>query len=240
MTQDTTFILVPGAGGAAIYWKYLVPHLEAAGFEAIAVELPGADDTKGLEDYCDLIVERIGDRKDVVLVAQSLGGFTAPLVASRVRAVHGIVFVNAMIPNPNETSGAWWGNTGSEEARAEAAKRGGYSPKFDLHVYFLHDVPEDIAREVEGDARPQTKKIFGDRAAFERWPEVPIRVLIGEDDRFFPHDFQHRVARERLGDAASIVDVPGGHLTALSHPKELAGELIAFARQLQRSGTPGG
>lgn len=51
-----------------------------------------------------------GDRQDVVLVAQSLGAFTAPLVCARA-PVRMLIFVNAMIPLPGETPGAWWGNT---------------------------------------------------------------------------------------------------------------------------------
>ena len=227
--MKTTFILIPGAGGAAIYWNRVIPLLKNAGFDAVAVELPADDDTKGFDDYCALVVEAIGTRKDVIVVAQSLGGFTAPLVAQRAPVVRGIAFVNAMIPKPRETAGAWWGNTGSEDARNEAAKRGGWSPKFDLHDYFLHDVPEDIAREIERESRPQTKTIFGEAPAFERWPDIAMRVFVGKDDRFFPHDFQHRVAKDRLGGAVSIVDVPGGHLVALSHPKELADGLRAFA-----------
>ena len=49
---------------------------------------------------------------------------------------------------------------------------------------------------------------------------MPIRVLTARDDRMFPAGFQQRVARDRLGVEAELV--PGGHLTPLSHPMELA------------------
>jgi pimeloyl-ACP methyl ester carboxylesterase len=48
-------------------------------------------------------------------------------------------------------------------------------------------------------------------------------VLAGQDDRFFPLDFQRRVARERLD--TGVTEVPGGHLAALSRPAELADQL---------------
>jgi pimeloyl-ACP methyl ester carboxylesterase len=51
-------------------------------------------------------------------------------------------------------------------------------------------------------------------------------VIAGRDDRFFPAEFQHRLARERLG--VEAVEIPGGHLAALSHPAELADRLEAF------------
>jgi hypothetical protein len=39
---------------------------------------------------------------------------------------------------------------------------------------------------------------------------VPTTVLAGRDDRFFPIDFQRRVAHERLG----LGETPDGHLNA--------------------------
>ena len=69
---------------------------------------------------------------------------------------------------------------------------------------------------------------------------MPLRVIVGKDDRFFPRDFQHRVAKERLGADVTIEDVRGGHLVALSNPEGLAERLVSLARQLQRSATPGG
>ena len=51
-----------------------------AGHEAIAVDLPGGDETAGLTRYTELVVDAIGSRTEVVLVAGSLGSFTAPLV----------------------------------------------------------------------------------------------------------------------------------------------------------------
>jgi hypothetical protein len=51
-----------------------VPLLREARHEAIAVDLPGDDETAGLPEYTSLVTGAIGGRDDVVLVAQSLGG----------------------------------------------------------------------------------------------------------------------------------------------------------------------
>ena len=137
------FVLVPGAGGMAWYWHRVVPLVRAAGHEPIAIDLPGDDRHAGLAAYADTVARAIGERSDVILVAQSLAGFTAPLACARPTA-RMIVFVNAMIPKPGETNGAWWGATGAVEAREQAAARGGYATDFDLGTYFLHDVPQDV------------------------------------------------------------------------------------------------
>ena len=221
----STFVLVPGAGGAGWYFSRLVPLLELAGHEAIAIDLPGDDGRAGLREYADIVQVAIGERTNVVLVAQSLGGFTAAVLAQRV-ALEAIVLVNAMIPNPGETAAAWWGNTDSMAARIETAKLNGYSPEFDLETYFLHDVDPGVAALGQPYQRTETDTVFDAPCAFTTWPEVPIHVVAGTDDRFFPVEFQQRVARQRLGIEADVL--PGGHLLALSQPAALAEYLVAL------------
>jgi hypothetical protein len=223
-----TYILIPGAGGVAWFWHRVVPLLQAAGHEAIAVDLPGDDPTAGLPEYASLVEAAIssrGSRGSVVLVAMSLGGFTAPLVAKKV-PVSAIVLVNAMIPRPGETPGAWWDNTGWSDARVAAAKQGGYGQDVDLAVYFLHDVPPDVAATGEPHQRPEADVAFGSVCDFDGWPPVAIRAVAGADDRFFPVVFQQALARDRLGIEADVL--PGGHLIALAHPAELANYLLAL------------
>jgi pimeloyl-ACP methyl ester carboxylesterase len=221
------FVLVPGAGGMASYWRCVAPVLRAAGHEPIAVDLPGGDRRAGLAAYADIVVRAIGERDDVVLVAQSLAGFTAPLACARAPA-RMIVFVNAMIAKPGETAGAWWAATGAVEARTKAAERGGYAREFDVETYFLHDVPQDVLRAGPQLPRAEAEIVFAEPCRFERWPEIPIHVLAGRDDRFFPVAFQRRVALERLG--REVEELPGGHLVALSNPQGLADRLLALER----------
>jgi hypothetical protein len=220
----TTFALIPGAGGTAWYWHRITPLLAAAGHQAVAVDLPSDDETAGLPEYASTVLAAIGNARDVVLVAQSLGGFTAPLVAEKI-GVRGIVFVNAMIPVPGETPGTWWAATGWEQARASAAERGGYGTDLDLAVYFLHDVPPEVAAAGEPYQRPEADVVFGSVCDFGSWPAVPIRAVAGADDRFFPAAFQRGLARDRLGIEADVL--PGGHLIALSQPGRLAAYLLA-------------
>jgi hypothetical protein len=220
-----TFVLIPGAGGTAWYWHRVVPLLQAAGHEAIAVDLPGDDPAAGLPEYARLVEGAIGSRSNVVLVAMSLGGFTAPLVAAKI-PVSAMVFVNAMLPRPGETPGAWWDDTGWSDARVAAAERGDYPADFDLAVYFLHDVPPEVAAAGEPYQRPEADAVFGSVCDFTGWPPVPVRAVAGADDRFFPVGFQQALARGRLGVEADVL--PGGHLIALARPTELASYLLAL------------
>jgi pimeloyl-ACP methyl ester carboxylesterase len=219
----TTFVLIPGAGGVAWYWHRVAPLLEDARHEAIPVDLPGDDERAALPEYTDLVLDAIGDREGIVLVAQSLGAFTAAPVAAQTKPER-LVFVNAMIPSPGERPGEWWDNTGSEPARKAAAERNGYSPEFDLDTYFLHDVPPEVAADGAPHQREEADAVFGSVCDFEAWPQVPLHAVAGRSDRFFPVGFQRRLARDRLGIEADVL--PGGHLIALSQPAALADYLL--------------
>jgi pimeloyl-ACP methyl ester carboxylesterase len=228
--QSFSFILIPGAGGSAWYWHLVTPKLAEHGHEAVAVGLPAADDHAGLPEYAAAVVRAIGNRdaKQVVLVAQSLAGFTLPLVCKKVHVAM-LVLVNAMIPKSGETPGEWWRNTGYGEAKRQQNLRDGRGADapFDPHIDFFHDVPQPVIDKALAQGEPrQSDSVFGSRCDFKTWPAVPTRVLIGRDDRFFPAEFQRRVARERLGISAD--EMPGGHLVALSQPTELSERLNAY------------
>ena len=223
----STFVLVPGAGGMGWYWHRLVPELERLGHEAIAVDIREDDPRLGLEDYADAVVAAVGDHRDVVLVGQSMGAFTVPVVAGRV-PVELIVLLNPMVPLPGETPGEWWEATGQPQARELNDRLNGRTGDFDERVHFLHDVPPEVIAAGAGEQRAPSDTPFGQPCGIDRWPDVPTRVLVGRDDRFFPADFQRRVVRARLG--LGIDEIPGGHLVALSNPIGLATWLDGFAR----------
>ncbi|RJS47021.1 alpha/beta fold hydrolase [Nocardioides cavernaquae] len=218
------FVLIPGATGRAWYWHLVAPRLEAAGHRVISVELPADDDTKGLTDYAQAVIDAAGTTTRPVVVAASLGGFTAPLVAGPLDTTT-IILVNAMVPLPGEMADDWWGDTGMEKARIARARRLGYPVEFELDAYFLHDVDPDVIATADPKA-DQSDRPMRDPCAFETWPARVIAIA-GRDDRFFPLEFQQDLARTRLG--VEPIVVPGGHLVALSHPEELTAAILKAA-----------
>ncbi len=151
-----------------------------------------------------------------MLVAQSMGGFTAPLVCQRV-PIELLILVNAMVPRPGETGEEWWTATGWKDEVGEV----------DMVDAFFHDVPEDVKAVAMSEEPPQSWTPFQEPWPLETWPEVRTRFVQGRDDRCFPLEFQRRVVRERLG--IDLDEVPGGHLVALSRPVELVDRLEALA-----------
>jgi pimeloyl-ACP methyl ester carboxylesterase len=223
----STFVLVPGAGGSGWELSVLAARLVERGHRAVPVDLPAADESAGLHEYADAIVAavpRVPSGDPVVLVAQSFGGFSAPLAAARLPVAE-LVLLNAMVPRPGETFSAWWSATGQGEAAAAAARRDGRPETFDMVEDFFHDVPADLRAEAFARGEPtQAERPLTEPWPLDAWPAVPTRVLAGADDRMFPPDFQARVACERLGLPTTVV--PGGHLAPLSFPDELANALL--------------
>jgi len=224
----STYALIPGGGGDPWEWHRLVAELAARGHEALPIRLPADDDSAGWTDYADAVVDALGDRRDIILVAESMGGFTAPIVSTR-RPVELLVLLNAMIPVPGETFNTWWSNTDSGSARREYHASIGLEPTEadDDAVIYYHDVPAELSAEAQAWTwQDQSMTPLDEPWPLSAWPDVPTRVLAGRHDRMFPLEFQRRIARERLG--LDVDEIDGGHMVALSKPAELADRLEAY------------
>lgn len=228
----TTLVLLPGAGGDSWYWHLVASRLRAHGHQVLTPDLPAADDDAGLREYADAVTGAIGEAGPVVLVAQSMSAFVAPLLCDR-EDVRLIVLVAPMIPAPGESPGEWWAGTGQTAARRRQDELEGRDPDapFDVVATFMHDVPSGVVAEAFARGEPrQSDRPFADPWPLPAWPRVPTRVVACRHDRLFPLEFMRRHAHERLGTAPEVIDA--GHLPALSRPDELAGLLDNYVRSL--------
>lgn len=212
-----TYVLIHGAGDGGWYWHLTEVALRARGHDVVAPDLP-ADESAGLSAYADTVVDEIGNRGELVVVGQSFGAFTAPLVCERV-ATDLLVLVAGMIPSPGEPPDDWWANTGYGSEVA--------APDDDPVAAYYHDVPPELAAEaLRRERNHPSAKAGREPWPLTAWPDVPTRVLLGRDDRLFPLEFLGRVTRERLGITSD--EIEGGHCPALGHPQELAERLEAY------------
>ncbi len=209
-----TFVLIHGAGDVGWYWHLVEAELRARGHDAVAPDLPCDDDSAGLSEYADAVLDAIGDHADLIVVAQSFGGFTAPLVCDRA-AVDLLVLVAPMIPLPGEAPNEYWAKTGYEQEIRDEVE--------DPTALFYHDVPPELASEALRRSRAQSEARMNEPSPLEAWPDVPTRILLCREDRLFPATYIRRVARERLDITPDEID--GGHCVALSRPNELVDRL---------------
>jgi hypothetical protein len=215
-----TYVLIHGAGDVASSWELVAAELRQRGHDVVAVDLPSEDESAGLSEYADTVVDAVGDRTELVVVAHSLGGYTAPLVCERL-PVDLLVLVTAMIPSPGERGADWWHNTGHAQALRDLN-----GDEDDEIALFLQDVPPDLAAEALAQARDQADAPLLEPWPLAAWPDVPTRYLLFRDDRWHPAEWTRRMVRERLGIEADEMD--GGHCPFLSRPRELAERLEAY------------
>src|SRR5918992_1479903 len=137
-SSKATYVLIHGAADIGWYWHLVERELRRRGHEVVVMALPVDDDSAGLSAYTDVVVEAIGDRDNLVLVAQSFGGYVAPLVCDRL-PVTLLVLVAGMVPSPGESAEAMFANTGyAKEEHGDPS---------DLVGTFYQDVEPTLAAE---------------------------------------------------------------------------------------------
>ncbi len=224
-TRARTFLLLHGAASSGWYWHLVEGILQEAGHDTVAPDLPADDPDADLAAYVAAAVRAGDGRSGTVVVAQSMAGIIAPVVAERIEADR-IVLLAAMIPKPGERGHDWWTNTGQAAAQQACFDELGLD-RADLDhpdVVYGHDIPADLWAESGRRTRDQSGRPFDDPCPLNGWPAIPTQVIAARDDRLFPLEFQRRVARSRLG--IDVETIPGGHLPALSQPEAVADVLL--------------
>lgn len=226
-----TYVLIHGAGDVGWYWHLVDRELRTRGHSVVVMDLPVDDDAAALSDYADVVVEAIGDRReDLIVVAQSYGGYVAPLVCDRVPA-RLMVLVAAMIPSPGESADQMLVTTRfSEAARSET------DDADELEVFY-HDVPRALAEEALSKGRRQSESTSAEPFPLAAWPDVPTAVIVCRHDRLFPAAWLRQVVLNRLGTEPHEID--SGHTPALSHPAELTDLLERLRVETMRVGPAG-
>jgi pimeloyl-ACP methyl ester carboxylesterase len=215
-----TYALIHGAGDVGWYWHLVEAELRKRGHEAISMDLPVEDDSAGLLEYAQVVVTAIGDRRNPLVVAQSFGGYVAPIVCDRVAAGL-IVLIAGMVPSPGESAQEMLANTGYRpEPRKDTS---------DIETFY-HDVPPALAREAMARGRRQSETPGKQPWPLAAWPKVPTRFLLCRNDRLFPAAWVRDLVSDRLGITPDEID--SGHTPALSRPLELAERLEAYRAAL--------
>jgi pimeloyl-ACP methyl ester carboxylesterase len=216
----STYALIHGAGDVGWYWHLVAAELQKQGQDVVVMDLPVEDDSAGLSEYADVVVDAIGGRSDVLVVAQSFGGYVAPIVCERIQA-RLLVLVASVIASPDESWNEMFANT-KYQPEPQAAS--------DELSIFYHDVPPELAKEALSRGRPQSETPSRQPWPLAAWPRVPTRFVLCRNDRLFPAAWLRRVVKERLGIEPDEID--SGHTPALSRPRELAEQLEAYRHAL--------
>jgi hypothetical protein len=230
----TTFALVHGAFHGAWCWDLVRPELESRGHHTAVMDLPCDDPAAGNARYAEVVVEAIRDAgDDVIVVGHSLAGLALPLVAAA-RPVVRIVFLNAFIPIPGRPFSDQFGEEGifppAPESTWPITREDGlmtWPPERVIPVLYP-DCPADLASWAAARLRPQSRTPHSEVCPLVEWPAVPSSYVLSREDGAVGPDWSRRAARERLGVTAG--ELPGGHMSMICHPQELAEELDRIAK----------
>jgi pimeloyl-ACP methyl ester carboxylesterase len=197
----TTFGLVHGVCAGAWSWDLLTPHLEEAGHDVVAIDLPCEDPKASFSDYARVVDSALPPATDdIVLVGHSTGGFTIPLVAAR-RPLREVVYLCGTIPVPGQSvaeRGVDWGVV--EPAEWQIYNGDGsfsISPDgFRRHV--AQDVDPALIDEITPLLRPQSLTPFTEPCPLDAMPEVARRYILCREDHIVSPEWSRKVARQPL------------------------------------------
>ncbi len=221
------FVLVHGVCAGGWSWDLVRPHLEEAGHQVLAVDLPGDDAPAGFSDYAEVILHALpGDRDDVVLVGHSTGGLTIPIVASRHR-LDGMVFVCGALPVPGQSvaeRGVEWQVIDPAEWQVDNGD-GSFSISPDgFRKHVAPDAPADVIEQTIPLLKPQFLTPFMEPCPIDRMPDIPMRAIYCAEDQIVGPEYCRRAARELLG--VDPLELPGSHSPMASRPGVLAEVLM--------------
>lgn len=234
-------VLVHGAWGGAWIWRRVLAPLRAAGHEVHAVTLSGDGERAHLlapsitlathvQDVVGLVLAE--ELQDVLLVGHSYGGMVITGAADRLLAagvkLHGLVYVDAMVPLPGESWSSQHTPDTVAQREALAAAHGGALPPADPQAFGLEGADRQwlLRRQVPHPFGPYHEKMSFDAAAWARLP----RTFIDCTAPALPTIAAHRV-RVRGQPGWQLHELATGHCPMVSMPSELTQLLLQAAAE---------
>lgn len=231
-----TFLLIHGAYHQGAHFDLLTSALRERGHDAVAPDLPATDRHAGAAQYARhaaaAVAHTPGGASDVVVVGHSMGGLTAPVVATLI-PVRRIVYLAAFVPQPGRSfDDVSWHDTRINAPHAAqtyplASDDGSASvPLARATEVFFHDCWWERARWAWALLRPQQWRVLQEPCPLDQMPEVESAFIACRSDRVVNPAWVQAVARERFQQTAIMID--GGHSPFISRPAELAGILTGL------------
>jgi pimeloyl-ACP methyl ester carboxylesterase len=220
-----TIVLVHGDWADASSWNGVIRRLQDRGFTVVAPPntLRGpSQDAPYLASYLQTIPGPI------VLVAHSYGGFVITNAATGNPNVKALVYIDAFVPDENETALDLVGGTTSCVTDDGAFNQVPIDGGVDLYLRweanppyagfmgcFANGVDEETARLLAATQRPASAAQFTDLNGAPAWKTIPSWALLGTQDHVIPPALQEEMY-ERAG--AHFTRVEAGHLSLITRP----------------------
>ncbi|MGW3285664.1 alpha/beta fold hydrolase [Streptomyces sp. NPDC001002] len=215
-------VLVHGAYADGSSWAKVIPLLQAAGLNVIAVQNPLtslADDVAAT----NFALSRVDG--PTVLVAHSYGG-TVISQAGLDPKVRGLVYVAARAPEAGEDYAALSATFPTPPVNAGIITSGGF--KFIGRPAFLRDFANGVPRKeaLTLYAAQGPLSTAAPTTSVAAWHQRPSWYAVSKNDRTIDPDLERFMAR-RMG--ATTIEVDAGHLSLVTHPEVISRLILRAA-----------
>jgi len=217
-------VLVHGAWADGSSWGEVIPLLQAAGLHVTAVQNP----LNSLEDSVAATRRALALQDGpTVIVAHSWGGTVISQVGTDPK-VSALVYVAARAPDAGEDFVALSAKFPTGPVRAGIQVNDGYTQLSEdaFLKYFANGVPRKQAEELYAVQGSTAASIFAGRTTEAAWRSKPSWYAVSKLDYTINPDLERFLAK-RMN--ATTVELDAGHLSLVSHPKEVADLILQAA-----------
>ena len=219
-------VLVHGAWADGSSWAKVIPLLQKAGLNAVAVQNPLTSFDDDVAATRRAIALQDGP---VILVGHSWGGVVITEAGSDPKVV-GLVYVAAFAPEvgvPVKDLGKDFpAPPGSAEIRADSKGFLTLTTKGVMES-FAPDLPLAQRKVVEATQGQTSGTVFDAKVSNAAWKTKPSWYVVAANDRMIAPDLERNFAATIK---AHTITLPSSHVAMLSHPAEVAKLIIDAAR----------
>jgi pimeloyl-ACP methyl ester carboxylesterase len=142
--------------------------------------------------------------------------------------VTALVYVAARAPDKEEDFVALSGKFPTMPVRAGVQVHDGYTTLSEeaFLKYFANGIPRERAEILYAVQGATAASIFAGRTTAVAWRSKPSWYAVSAQDQTISPDLERFLARRMK---ATTIEVPAGHLSLVSHPKEIADLILAAA-----------
>jgi pimeloyl-ACP methyl ester carboxylesterase len=223
-SEARNVVLVHGAWADGSSWAEVIPLLQAAGLKVTAVQNP----LTSLEDSVAATRrELVLQDGPTVLVAHSWAGTVISEVGTDPK-VTALVYVAARAPDAGEDFLALSGKFPTGAVRAGVQEHDGFTKILEEYFlkYFANGVEPKKAEVLYAVQEPTAASLLAERTTAVAWRSKPSWYAVSKLDQTINPDLERFLAK-RMN--ATTVELNAGHLSLVSHPKEIADLILAAA-----------
>lgn len=217
-------VLVHGAWADGSSWAEVIPRLQAAGLNVTAVQNPLSSLEDSVAETRRALALQDGP---TVVAAHSWGGTVISEIGTDPK-VSALVYVAARAPDANEDFVALSAKFPTGPVRAGIQTNDGYTllSKDAFLKYFANGVERKKAEVLYAVQGSTAASLFAGRTTAAAWHSKPSWYAVSRLDQTINPDLERFLAK-RMN--ATTVELNAGHLSLVSHPKEVADLILRAA-----------